>query len=74
MRITEVLFAKGQRVEYMEHFAPSPFMQNRSQIILLKVQGLSLNKIAERLSCSEPKVNRWVNIYMTEGVDGLRNR
>lgn len=31
-------------------------------------------EIAERLSCSEPKVNRWVRRYLAQGVDGLRNK
>ena len=76
MRITEVKLTKRQRVEleYMGHFDSRPFMQKRSQIILLKARGLSLKEIAERLSCSEPKVKRWVNRYLAEGADGLRNK
>ena len=31
-------------------------------------------KIAERLSCSEHKVNRWVRRYLEQGIDGLRNK
>ena len=76
MRITEVKLTKRQRVEleHMEHFDSRPFMQKRSRIILLKARGLSSKEIAERLSCSEPKVNRWVNRYLAEGADGLRNK
>ncbi|MDE5880674.1 MAG: IS630 family transposase [Muribaculaceae bacterium] len=49
-------------------------MQKRSRIILLKIRWLSSKEIVVRLSCSEPKINRWVNCYLTEGVDGLRNK
>lgn len=76
MRITEVKLTKKQRVEleYIEHFDSRPFMQKRSRIILDKDDGLPSKKIAERLSCSEHKVNRWVRRYLEQGIDGLRNK
>lgn len=76
MRITEVNLTKKQRVEleYIEHFDPRPFMHIRSQIILFKSQGMPSKEIAERLSCSEHKVNRWVKRYLELGVEGLRNK
>lgn len=76
MRITEVKLTKKQRVEleYIEHFDPREFMQKRSRIILDKAEGLPSKAIAEKLSCSEHKVNRWVNRYLEQGVDGLRNK
>ncbi|WP_354003335.1 helix-turn-helix domain-containing protein [Paramuribaculum intestinale] len=66
MRITEVKLTKKQRVEleYIEHFDSRPFMQKRSRIILDKADGMPSKKIAERLSCSEHKVNRWVRRYL----------
>ncbi len=75
MRITEVTFTKKQRVEleYIEYYAPRPYMQKRSSIILRKVDGLSSKKVAETMSCSEPMVNRWVKRYLEKGVEGLRN-
>ncbi len=75
MRITEVKLTKKQRVEleYIEHFDSRPFMQKRSRIILDKADGMPSKKIAERLSCSEHKVNRWVRRYLEQGIDGLRN-
>jgi len=76
MRITEVKLTKKQRVEleYIEHFDPRPFMQKRSRIILDKADGMPSKNIAERQSCSEHKVNRWVRRYLEHGVDGLRNK
>ena len=76
MRITEVKLTKKQRVEleYMEHFDPRPFMQKRSRIVLYKADGLPSKEIADRLSCSEHKVNRWVRRYLEQGADGLRNK
>lgn len=76
MRITEVKLTKKQRVEleYIEHFDSRPFMQKRSRIILDKADGMPSKKIAERLSCSEHKVNRWVRRYLEQGIDGLRNK
>ena len=61
-------------VEYIVHFDSRPFMQLRSQIVLYKADGLSSKAIAEKLSCSEHKVNRWVNRYLCNGADGLRNK
>ena len=76
MRITEVKLTKKQRVEleYIEHFDPREFMQKRSRIVLYKADGLSSKEIAQKLSCSEPKVNRLVKRYLEQGVDGLRNK
>lgn len=76
MRITEVNLTKKQRVEleYTLHFDPRSFMQTRSQIVLYKADGLSSKTIAEKLSCSEHKVNRWVKRYLSDGIDGLRNK
>ena len=76
MRIIEVKLTKKRRVEleYIEHFDPREFMQKRSRIILYKADGLPSKEIAEKLSCSEPKVNRWVKRYIEDGVDGLRNK
>ena len=39
-----------------------------------KADGMPSKKIAERLSCSEHKVNRWVRRYLEQGIDGLRNK
>lgn len=76
MRITEVNLTKKQRVEleYVLHFDPRPFMQKRSQYILLKAEGRSSKSIAEELSSSVLTVNRWVNRYLKSGMDGLRNK
>ena len=40
----------------------------------IKAQGTPSKEIAERLSCSEPKFNRWVKRYLAQGVDGLRSK
>ncbi len=76
MRITEVNLTKKQRVEleYMMHFDQRSFMQTRSQIVLYKADGLSSKAISEKLSCSEHKVNRWVKRYLSDGIEGLRNK
>lgn len=41
---------------------------------MFKAQGMPSKEIAERLSCSEHKVNRWVRRYLAQGADGLRNK
>lgn len=76
IRITEVNLIKKQRVEleYTLHLDARSFMQNRSQIVLYKADELSSKAIAEKLSCSEHKDNRWVNRYLSNGIDGLRNK
>lgn len=76
MRITEVNLTEKQRVEleYTMHFDSRPFMQNRCRIVLYKADGLSSRKIAEMLSSSEHRVNRWVKRYLEKGIEGLRNK
>ena len=41
---------------------------------IVQSPGTPSKEIAERLSCSEPKVNRWVKRYLAQGVDGLWNK
>lgn len=76
MRITEVTLTEKQRVEleYTFHFDPRPFMQKRSQIILMKAKKLASRSIAVELGISEPSVNRWVKRYLEFGIEGLRNK
>lgn len=76
MRITEVNLTEKQRVEleYTLHFDSREFMQKRCLIVLNKAEGLSSRKIAEKLSTSEHRVNRWVQRYLENGIDGLRNK
>ena len=76
MRITEVKLTKKQCVEleYIEHFDPKPFMRKRSRMVLYKADGLPSKEIAEKLSYSEHRINRWVRRYLEQGVDDLRNK
>jgi transposase len=42
--------------------------------LLLKAQGLSSPKIAEKVDLCQQSVNRWVDRFMAEGIEGLENR
>lgn len=76
MKITKVPLTKKQRVELESalRFDPRPFMQTRCQIILLKSRSISSKAVAEKLSITEQKVNRWVRRYQALGIAGLRNK
>ena len=57
------------------HFLPSPFMQLRSQqIVLMKSEGLSSKKIDKQLSRSEQKIYHQAYRYLSNGITGFRNK
>ncbi len=48
-----------------------PRMRTRAQIILLSNQGYLANQIAEMVLMSTRTVQRWINRYQSEGLNGL---
>ena len=48
--------------------------RRRAEIILLSVQGLTQQRIAEQLGISRLAVNRWVGRFALHRLDGLNDR
>src|SRR5271163_1933403 len=48
--------------------------RRRAEIILLSVQGLTQQRIAEQLGISRLAVNRWVGRFVLHRLDGLNDR
>src|SRR6478736_5679302 len=48
--------------------------RRRAEIILLSVQGLTQQRIAEQLGISRLAVNRWVGRFSLHRLDGLNDR
>ena len=46
----------------------------RARIVLLRHEGLSQSKVAERVGVSVPCVNRWSQRFDAEGIAGLRDQ
>ena len=50
------------------------FLRQRSLAVLLKAQGLSSPEIAEKVDLCQQSINKWVDRFMAEGIEGLENR
>jgi transposase len=50
------------------------FLRRRCLAVLLKAQGLSSPKIAGKVDMCQQSINKWVDRFMSEGVEGLENR
>lgn len=50
------------------------FLRQRCLAVLLKAQGLSSPQIADKVDLCQQSINKWVDRFMAEGIDGLGNR
>lgn len=50
------------------------FLRQRCLAVLLKAQGLSSPKIAEKVDLCQQSINKWVDRFTAEGIEGLENR
>ena len=50
------------------------FLRCRCLAVLLKAQGLSSPKIAEKVDFCQQSINKWVDRFLSEGISGLENR
>jgi transposase len=50
------------------------FLRQRCLAVLLKAQGLSSPKIAGQVDLCQQSINKWVDRFMAEGIEGLANR
>ena len=50
------------------------FLRQRCQAVLLKAQGLSSRQIATKVNLCQQSINKWVDRFMAECIEGLENR
>jgi transposase len=50
------------------------FVRQRCLAVLLKSQGLSSPKIAVKVELCQQSINKWVDRFLSEGIEGLENR
>jgi transposase len=50
------------------------FLRQRCLAVLLKAQGLSSPKIAEKVDLCQQSINKWVDRFLSESIEGLENR
>ncbi len=46
----------------------------RAEIILLRLEGIKIAEVAERLGTSAPTVSTWSSRFEAQGLDGLKDR
>lgn len=60
------------RLKKIVQWNPNRPLARRANAILLLAKGKSKTEIAELLQAARSSVNRWINWYITGGVDGLQ--
>jgi hypothetical protein len=50
------------------------FLHQRCHAVLLKSQGLSSPQIALKVDLCQQSINKWVDRFLTDGINGLENR
>ena len=61
-------------LEQAHRHGPSHAFRQRCQMVLLKSQGLPSREVVEKMGGCELVVNRWLERYRREGLDGLATR
>lgn len=50
------------------------FLRQRCLAVLLKSQGLSSPQIALQVDMCQQSINKWVDRFLADGIEGLENR
>jgi transposase len=66
--------AEAQRLDRAYREATDPRYRDRVQIVRLASRDRPHNQIASDLAVSTRTVQRWLNAYLDDGLDGLRPR
>ncbi len=69
--VTELSEGSKSELEDLFHKTKSPRMRSRAQIILLSHRGYVSSEIAEIVFINIRGVQRWINRYLSEGIQGL---
>jgi transposase len=75
-KIKEIHLSASQ-LRVLEHgykHGRAHFLRQRCLAVLLKAQGLSSPKIAGKVDLCQQSINKWVDRFIAEGIDGLENR
>jgi hypothetical protein len=70
-----IFYAAGAalyRLKKIVQWNPNRPLARRANAILLLAKGKSKTKIAELLQAARSSVNRWINWYLTDDIDGLQ--
>ncbi len=66
--------AQAQRLEHAFRSATDAKLRDRLNVVRLAHQGRRHQDIAAQLGMSPRSVQRWLNAYLDQGLDGLRPR
>jgi transposase len=61
-----------RRLQFDRFHHPCPLVQRRSEVILLRANGLSYEQIADVCGITTRSVSSYVRLFKAHGVDGLR--
>ena len=71
------LLADGEALMELRRRARSPTVavrdSERAEIVLLRIEGVSVEAVAERLGTTPKRVSMWSKRFETRGLDGLRD-
>jgi transposase len=73
----KILDFSASQIHILEHgykHGRAHFFRQRCLAVLLKSQGLSSPKIAEKVDLCQQSINKWVDRFLAEGIEGLENR
>lgn len=72
MRRIELSPEEKRRLQFDRFHHPCPLVQRRSEVILLRANGLSYEQIADICGITTRTVSSYIRLFKTHGVDGLR--
>lgn len=73
-RIIELTTEQRTELEWGYRKGKSHSFRQRCQMILLKSKRRSSVEVSEILDCCEVVINRWLNRFAAEGIEGLNTR
>jgi transposase len=65
---------ESQRLEQVFRTTPDAILRHRVQIVLMAHRGRRHPVIAQDTGSSQRSVQRWLNVYLARGLDGLQPR
>jgi transposase len=71
------IYLSPEQIFILEHgykHGRAHFFRQRCLAVLLKGQGLSSPKIAEKVDLCQQSINKWVDRFLSDGIEGLENR
>ena len=74
--IKHLELSEQEKQELEQHYqqGKTHALRKRSQMMLLKHQGMRSSEIAKILGCCEVVVNTWMQRYQAQGIKGLQTK